>query len=209
MAGFVAPTGEELERPYPDVALRYSGQDGARQIGLAPDPLARGHRRQRTGGRDPQGRHRLTDDVLAQHRAHSGTAIAVARERCGTRTLELDIPTHTIPIDQLSKKNGPTVAELGDPVPKLKTGVRHGQRLRAFRHSIPSQDLDALRRGQSLGAESQLKSEAFVETDQSRRRHWGRRHARKETLGKPRVAVVEREQRVLEYRARHELGRGL
>jgi hypothetical protein len=186
-----------------------SRRPAKRQIGLAPDPLARGHRRQRTGGRDPQGRHRLTDDVLAQHGAESGTAISVAGERCGARTLELDIPTHTIPIDHLPKKNRPTIAELGHPVPKLKAGVRHGQRLRAFRHSIPSQDLDALGRGQSLGAESQLNSEALVETDQSRRGHWGRRQPRKETLGKSRVAVVEREQGVLGCRSRHESGRRL
>ena len=32
----VTPAGEELESPYPDVALRHSGQDSARLIGLAP-----------------------------------------------------------------------------------------------------------------------------------------------------------------------------
>ena len=190
----VALPREVLKRTHPDVAPRHPRQDSTRLMGFTRDSLARRDCGERTCAGDTQCRHRLADDVLAQDRTESRTSIAVARERSRTRTFELNVATYTIPIDQLAQENCPTVAQPGHPAPKLKSRIRHGQWLGTLRHSIPSEHFDALGCDQELGVESELAREALVQTDQARLGHRGWRQAREETLGKSRVAVVEREQ---------------
>ena len=67
----IAARREELEGADPDVARRDAGQHRARQRGLAQHALAGDHGGERSRGRNPERRHRLADDVFAQHRARA------------------------------------------------------------------------------------------------------------------------------------------
>ncbi len=178
------------------MALRDPGEDCTRQELFARDLFARRDGSERPRGRDPQASHGLAHDVLAQHGAEPGTPIALPRKRGGARTLELDVAAHAIAIDQLSEENRPAIAQLGNPAPKLKTRVSHGERLGAVWHPISGQNLNAFRSLQSLGAEPEMEGQALVQLDQARFGYRGRGQAREEPVGKPRVGIVEEKEGV-------------
>ena len=67
----------------------------------------------------------------------------------------------------------------------------HGQRLGTFRHPVPSQDLDALRRRQLRRAEPEVKGQTLVQPDETRSAYRGGRQALKEPFRKPRITIVE------------------
>ena len=64
-----------------------------------------------------------------KHRTKSGPAVAPARERGWTGTLELDVIAHTIPSDQFPQQVRATISEPGHKDTKLVPGIRHRQRL--------------------------------------------------------------------------------
>jgi hypothetical protein len=74
----VAARREELEGADANMACGDPRQHGTRQQGFAHDRLAGRHRRERTRGRDPERRHRLADDVFAEHRPERRAAVAAA-----------------------------------------------------------------------------------------------------------------------------------
>ena len=120
----VAARGEELERADAEVARGHAREDRAGQHLLAHDALARRHGGERARGRDAERRHRLADDVLAQHRAERGASVAAARERRASRALELDVAPPPVVADDLAEQDRATVAELGDEPAELMAGVR-------------------------------------------------------------------------------------
>ena len=77
--------------PDPQVAARDPGQHGARQQRLAAHRPPGRHDGERAGGGDAEGVHRLADDVLAQHRADRGQAVAAAGERRAPGALEVQV----------------------------------------------------------------------------------------------------------------------
>ena len=141
----VAAGSEELEGADADMAFGNARQHRAGQHGLAHHRLAGGDRRERSRRRNAQRRHRLADDVFAQHRSQRGAAVTAARERRGARALELDVAPHARAIDHLAQKDGAAVAELGHEVAELVAGIGERDRLRAHRQAVAGQDLDGLR----------------------------------------------------------------
>ena len=96
----IAARGEELEGADADMARGDAGQDGARQGFLAQHLLAGGDGGERPRRRHAERRHRLADDVLAQHRAERRPAVAAAREGRRARALELDVAALAVAVDR-------------------------------------------------------------------------------------------------------------
>ena len=126
------------------MALRHARQYGARQQGLPHNLLASRHRRQRPRCRDAERRHRLTNNILPQHRPQYSASIAHAREGRTTSAFQLNVVAHTIVVDQFAEQDRPAIAELRHPGPKLMPGIRHGQRRGLVRHPVASQNRHAL-----------------------------------------------------------------
>ena len=142
----VAACGEELEGADADMACGHAGEHGAGQHGLAHHVLARGHGGQRAGGRDAQGKHRLADDVFAQDRPERGAAVAPARERRWARSLELDVASDAVSVDDLAEQDGPAVAKLGDELPELVAGIGHRDRIGAVGEALSGEDFGPFER---------------------------------------------------------------
>jgi hypothetical protein len=82
---------EKLEGADSDVARCDASQYSARQSRLAPNRLAAGHGGKRSGCWNPERRHSLADDVLAQHRPEGRTSVAAPGIRRRASPFELDI----------------------------------------------------------------------------------------------------------------------
>ena len=169
-------------------------QHRARQHGLAHHRLAGGDRRERARGRNAQRRHRLADDVFAQHRAQRRAAVAAARERRGARALELDVAPHARAIDHLAQQDGAAIAELRHEVAELVAGIGERDRLGTDRRCgcrpgsrRPAASPAGRGRGRARAASASLS------LDQARRRDRRRIEPGVEALGQPRIAVVEGE----------------
>src|SRR5262249_58412304 len=110
----VAAHSKELKCADANVAGSDAGEHRTRQRRLSADRLTRGNDGKRPGCGDTERVHGLADDVLAQNRAKRRPAIAVAGERGGAGTLELDVAAHAIQIDDFAKQQGATVTQLGN-----------------------------------------------------------------------------------------------
>ena len=171
------------------VATRVSTAPGSTVSRTTGSPV--GDRRERARGRDAERRHRLADDVFAQHRTERRAAVAAARERRRARALELDVAPHARAIDHLAQQDGAAVAELRHEVAELVAGIGERDRLRAGGEAVAGQDLDGLRRRQHVGIEAELAGQRLVDLDQARRRDRRRIEPGIEALRQPRIAVVE------------------
>ena len=94
----------------------------------------------------------------------------------------MDVAAHAVEIDDLAKKKGAAVTQLGDEVAKLVTGVSHGQRFAELGHNVAGKHGDALWRGEPGGIEPELAGEPVVQPNKAGRGDGGRRQARKEPL---------------------------
>ena len=139
----VAARGEELERADAEVARGDAREDRAGQRLLAHDELPGRRDGERARGRDAQRRHRLADEVLAQHRAERGASVAAARERRASGALELDVASPPVVADDLAEQDRAPVAELRDEPAELMPGVRERDRLRACRDLVADEQRDA------------------------------------------------------------------
>ena len=189
----VAARGEELEGADADVARRHAGEHGTGQHGLALNALAGGHRGQRAGGRDAQGKHRLADDVFPQHGAERGAAVAPARERRWSRSLELDVAAHAVLVDHLAKQDGPAIAELGHEMAELVAGIGHRDRVGAVGEALSGEDFSPFRALQHIGIEAEMDGQGPVQLDQPGGGDGGRGHAGEKVRRQRRIGVLERE----------------
>ena len=119
----VAAGGEVLEGADADMACGHARQHGAGLGLLAIDRLAGGHRHQGAGRRDAEGGHGLADDVLAQHRAERGAAVAAARERRPPGPLEVDVAADAVR-DRRPRRGG-SPARRRAAARSGRTGARH------------------------------------------------------------------------------------
>ena len=138
--------GERAQRRPGRRARRRTGTcrpaGGSRRPGRAPRRaatvsrthlLAGGDDRQRPRGRDPERVHRLADQVLAQHRADRGLAVAAAGERRAPRSLEVQVAAAAVDVDHLAEQQRPAVAEA-----RRRTCRTGGRRRPARPASTPS-----------------------------------------------------------------------
>ena len=73
--------------------------------------LIYGHDGEAARRRNPQCVHRLTHEVLAQHRPQHGEAVTSSGERCAARALQVEIVPGSIGADHLAEEECPAVAE--------------------------------------------------------------------------------------------------
>ena len=114
----------ELKRTDAQMTRRHPHQDRAGQRPLALDAAASGDDRQRAGGRDAQGVHGLGDQVLAQHRAERGEAVAAAGEGGRAGTLEMDVAEIAVAVGDLAEEQRAAVTEDGHELPELVARIR-------------------------------------------------------------------------------------
>ena len=193
----IAPAGEELEGAHPDVAPRNPREHRAWEQPLSDDLLACGHGRECPCRRHAKAGHGLTDNILSYHGANTGSPVAAAREWRGSRSLQLYVAADAVPSDDFAKQNGPPIAQLRHPVSELEAGVRHGQRLGVLRYLISTEHGDALRRAERHGIETKFVRQRLIELHELGVGDGCWRHVREKALRESRVAVLEREVRVV------------
>ena len=186
----VAAGGEELEGADADMARRHAGEHRAGQEPLARHVLAGRDRRERPGGGDAERRHRLADEVLAQHRAERRPPVRVARERRRPGALQLDVAA-PLAADHLAEQDRPPVPELGHEIAELVPGIGRGERLGALGHAVAGERRDALGAGEPVGIEAEIERQRPVEPDQPRALDGRRREPGVEAGRQAGIAVVE------------------
>lgn len=108
--GHIAAGGEELKRADPDVAGRDAGEHCAGQSVFAVDGFPGGRGGQGPGRRNAQGVHGFAENVLAEHRAERGFAIAAPGERGSAGAFELDVAALSVGIDHFAEQQRAAVA---------------------------------------------------------------------------------------------------
>ena len=189
----IAARGKILEGADADMARGDAGQHRARQRRLAQHALAGHDRGERPRGRNAQRRHRLADDVFAQHRTERGAAVAAARERRRARALELDVAADAVGVDHLAEQDGAAVAELRHEMAELVAGIGHRDRLGAVGHPVAGEDLGALGAIEQLRVEAEMPRERPVQLDQPGRGDRRRRDAGEEIRRQGRIGILEGE----------------
>ena len=126
-----------------DMAFGDADQNPALQALLAVHRLAGGHRGQGTAGGHAEARHGFADQVLAQNRPERRAAVAVARERRDSGTLELHVVAFAVFTDNFAEQNCATVAEARIETAELVAGIHRGDRLGALRHVVAGDGVDA------------------------------------------------------------------
>jgi hypothetical protein len=87
-----------LERADAEVARRDTGEHRSRQHRVALDLISSRHHSQRPGRGDTEPMHRLTDHVLARHRADGCLPVTTSRERRATRALQVQVVTASVDV---------------------------------------------------------------------------------------------------------------
>ena len=187
----IAACREILERADADMAGGDAGKHGAGQQGLAHHVLACDHGGERSRGRDTERRHRLADDVFAQHRTERGAAVATARKRRRARPLELDVAAHAVGVDDFAEQDGAAVTELRHEMTELVAGIGHRNRVRALGNTLAGQDLGSLGALEEVGIEAKVDRERPVQFDQPRGCHGRRDYPREKIRRQGRIGILE------------------
>ena len=149
------------------LATRASTAPGS--SGLAAHRPPGRHHGQRAGGRDAEGVHRLADDVLAQHRADRGQAVAAARERRAPGALEVQVAEAAVGVDELAEQQRAAVAEPRGR--SRRTGARRRPAPPGVAPSgtaVPTSSRTPVGAAQPGGVEAELGGQRLVEHEQPR-----------------------------------------
>src|ERR1700687_637121 len=155
----IAARREILERSDADVARRDAGEDSAGQRRLAQHALAGHDRGQRSCGWNSKCRHRLADDVFAQHRTEGRAAIAPARKRRRPRTLQLNVAADAVGIDHLAEQDSASITKLRNEMTELVAGIWHRNRVYAVGYAFAGEDLRSLRAIEPIRIEAEMNGE--------------------------------------------------
>ena len=112
--------------------------------------------------------HRFADKVLAHHRAKPGPPVARPRVGRPPRTLQLDVPANSHPVDDLAQQDGASVPESGNPAAELVAGIDHRQRRRSVGNAVAGQDFDPIIRFEEVRINPQLAGQLPVDLHQLR-----------------------------------------
>ena len=183
-----------LEGADADVARGDAGQHGAGQERLAHHASRRSitAASARVVG-NAERRHRLADDVFAQHRPERGAAVAAAREGRRAGALELDVAAHAVAVDDFAEQDRAAIAELGHEMAELVAGIGHRDRVGALRDPLAGQDLGALGAVEQVRIEAEMHRQRPVQLDQARGGDRGRHHAGEKARRQRRIGVLEGE----------------
>ena len=110
--------------------------------------------------------HRLTDQVLAQHRADRGLAVTAARERRATRALQVQVATASVDVEHLTQQERPPVAEAGRIAAELVAGVGLRHRRRSVGRRVADEERHPVGCSQRIGIHTQLGRQLLVERQQ-------------------------------------------
>ena len=105
--------------------------------------------------------------------------------------LQLNVVPNTIAADNLAQQIGPPIPKLRHKVAKLVPGVRHRQRLRTLRHTVPGEHLNAFLARQSVGVQTQQIGQLAIDAHEPRRPHRSGIHPRIKLLGQPRIRILK------------------
>jgi hypothetical protein len=122
--------GEVFEGADAEMAGGDARQLRAGQGLVAIHGFASGDHRQGARGRDAQRMHGLADQHFAQHRADGGFAVTIARKRRAPRTLEGEVATVAVSVDDFADQQRAAVAQLRREVAELVAGISLGDRRR-------------------------------------------------------------------------------
>ena len=157
-----------LEAADPQVAARDPGEHGSRQQGLAAHRAPGRHHGEGAGRGDAEGVHRLADDVLAQHRADRGQAVAAARERRAPGALEVQVAKVAVGVDELAEQQRAPVAQTRGEPAELVPGVGLRHRGGAAGDEVADQQPQAVGAAQPGRVEAELGGQRLVEHEQPR-----------------------------------------
>src|SRR5688572_26041465 len=136
--------------------------------------------------------HRLADEVFAQHGPERRAAIAIAREGCASRALELDVTSHAVAPHPFTQQDGATITELRHEATELMTGVRLGDGVGVVRRLITREQSRAFS-FERARIEAEFFGQTRVEHDQPRIAGWRRRDSRVEPRWQGGISVLKSE----------------
>ena len=139
--------------------------------------------------------HRLTDHVLAQHRADGCLPVTTSRERRATRALQVQVVTASVDVQHLAEQERPAIAEAWREPTELMAcvGLRH--RRSPVRRGVANENGDTVRCSQRIDIDTQLCGQLLVERQQPGRRCRCRLPWLVQAPQVTNIGVVEREQR--------------
>ena len=111
---FVSARRSARKGAHADVARRHASEHRTGTRVRPPHRLARGGYREAASGRYSQRRHRLADDVLAQHRPEGRASVTPLRKRRRPRALELDVEARARRRDLFAQQDGASIAQRGE-----------------------------------------------------------------------------------------------
>jgi hypothetical protein len=153
---------EVLKGADANVTLGDAAEDGSWPGCFSVYKVAGGHRSEGPGGRDAESVEGLADQVLAEHGAECGTAIAAAGESGWSSALELDIAERSVGKTDFPEEHGASITELGHEVSELVACVSLRDRSGAREEGLARADLLG-RRGK---AETEALGERLIESNE-------------------------------------------
>ena len=150
------------------------GEHRARQRPLPEHPLAGSDHRERPRAGNAKAVHGLADDVLAQHRAQHGLAVAAPGERGAPGPLQMKVAAAAPGIDHLTEQQRTAVPQARGVHAELMAGVGLGDRRNPLR-DLPHQQRDARRLPQHRRVDAQLDRQLLIEHQQLGGGRLGRR----------------------------------
>ena len=136
--------------------------------------------------------HRFADEIFAQDRPERGATIAAARERRSSGAFQLDVASPAVAVQRLAQQDGAAVAEPGNEVAELMSGIGHRDRLGARRHWLPANVADSPSGPTPRVSMPNSEARASLNLISRGLGHRRRSEPREETLGQARVAVGKR-----------------
>jgi len=155
--------------PTRQVARGDPGQHRPRQRPLAHDLLAGGDTASARVVGIPRPYMAITDQVLAQHRAHRGLAVAAPRERGTPRPLQVQVAAAAMDVGDLAEQQRAAVPQPGHIDAELVAGVSLSDRRNPGSLSCQQQHTRPLPQRRGIGA--QFHCQFLVEHQQLRSGH--------------------------------------
>jgi hypothetical protein len=110
-------------------------------------------------------------DIFPQHRSKRIAPIAAARKRRAARSFELHISPDALLVDNLTEKDGTSIAQLRHEMAELVPGVSHRDRFSGLRYDPPGEHFKPFRPGKPVGIQPKIECKFGIHTDQPRCSH--------------------------------------